>query len=75
MKLEPGQIVRYAPGPTALAQVTSVLPGVSPHAGQHGYGDHCLGGAIGFWSEDCTLATRDDINEAKASHFWALGDI
>jgi len=73
MQLEVGQIVRFAPGSTALARVESVLPRVSPHAGQHGYGTHCLGGAVGFWSEDCTPATREDINEASASPFWTLG--
>lgn len=68
MQLVPGQVVRCDAGPTGLALVKSVY-------GNHGYGEHCLGGGVGFWADDCTLATRADIERAKTSSFWALGDI
>ena len=65
---EKGNVVRYAEGPTALMQITDVLPGHTGSIARY-YGNHCLGDhAVGAYHENITHPTKEDLEmwNAKA---------
>ena len=68
MEFKAGDIVRYAYGKTGLARLRT------PHAnGWHA--DQCLGGIVfvsDTYPNHMSLATEEDIAEAKQSKFYVL---